>query len=105
MSQENVDMVEKAIAALNAGDIDGYLACCTDGIELATPLAEMSGVYQGKDAIRRWFGEIGDLSEGFRASIERIEVAGTDQVLAFMHLTGRGRTSGVPLDNDAANVY
>ena len=29
MSEENVEIVERAIAALNERDIDDYLACCT----------------------------------------------------------------------------
>lgn len=29
MSEPNVETVERAIAALNARDIEGYLGCCT----------------------------------------------------------------------------
>ena len=37
MSQENVEVVERAVAAVTAQDIDGYLACCIEDIELRTP--------------------------------------------------------------------
>ena len=47
MSEENVRLVERAIAAINARDIDGYLACCTDDVELRTPMAALGGMYQG----------------------------------------------------------
>jgi len=30
MSQENVELVKRAVASVNQRDIDGYLACCTD---------------------------------------------------------------------------
>ena len=33
MSQENVQVVSRAIAAVNARDIGSYLACCTDDID------------------------------------------------------------------------
>jgi hypothetical protein len=33
MSQENVEIVERAVAAINQRDIGGYLACCTDDVE------------------------------------------------------------------------
>ena len=39
MSEENVRLVERAIAAINARDIDAYLACCTENVELLLPMA------------------------------------------------------------------
>jgi ketosteroid isomerase-like protein len=38
VSQENVETVRRAIAAINARDIDAYLACCTENVELLLPL-------------------------------------------------------------------
>jgi hypothetical protein len=32
MSQENLELVKRAVAALNERDIDRYLACCTEDI-------------------------------------------------------------------------
>ena len=59
MSEENVEVVERAIAALNERDIDGYLACCTEDIQLQTPVSPVAGVYEGADGIRRFFADIG----------------------------------------------
>ena len=53
MSGENVEIVERAIAAINARDIDDYLACCTDDVVLQTPMAEMTGVYEGPEGINQ----------------------------------------------------
>jgi len=36
MSQENVETVKQAIAAVNERDLDRYLARCTEDIELLT---------------------------------------------------------------------
>ena len=33
MSQENVEIVKRAVAAVNERDIDAYLACVTEDIE------------------------------------------------------------------------
>ena len=41
MSQENVEMVKRAVAAINQRDIDGYLACCTEDVQLVTPVADV----------------------------------------------------------------
>ena len=60
MPAENVSLVERAIAAVNARDIEGYLACCSEEVRLSTPLAELSGDYQGQEAIKRFFADIAD---------------------------------------------
>jgi ketosteroid isomerase-like protein len=91
MSQENVDVVERAVAAVNERDINRYLACCTEDIKLRTPLTPIGGVYDGPDAIRRW--------------LERVKAVGADRVLAFLRTTASGRASGIPTAADTSNVY
>ena len=43
-------LVERAIAAINARDIEGYRACCTEDVKLETPMAAVGGVYEGIEA-------------------------------------------------------
>jgi ketosteroid isomerase-like protein len=105
MSQENVEIVKRAVAAVNQRDIDGYLACCTKDVQLSTPLAEVAGVYEGPNGIRRFFADLGDTSPDFKITIERLEAIGPDRVLAFMLVTGTGRASGIPQDAPTGNVY
>ena len=105
MSQENLRVIEHAIAAVNERDIDGYLACCTEDIVLRTPLAEVVGAYEGPDAIRRFFADIEDTAPNFQFHLERLDLIGTDRALAFLHTTGSGRVSGVPINTRTANVY
>ena len=105
MSQENVEIVERAVAAINERDIDRYLACCTEDIELRTPWASIGGVYDGPDAIRRFFADIQDTSPDLYIGLERVRAIGADRVLAFLHSTWSGRASGIPTANDTANVY
>jgi ketosteroid isomerase-like protein len=107
VSQENVGVVKRVIAAVNERDIDGYLACCTEDIQLRTPWTPIEGVYEGQDAIRRFFVDLSDTSPDFRLSIERLEAVGADRVLAFMLVSATGRASGIPAGTDAptANVY
>ena len=72
MSQENVEIVQRAIAAVNDRDVDRYLACCTEDIQMRTPLAPIEGVYEGADAIRRFFANVQDTSPDFRIEVERL---------------------------------
>jgi ketosteroid isomerase-like protein len=107
MSQENVEVVRRAIAAVNERDIDRYLSCCADDIELSTPAGEIGGVYRGADGIRRFFADLGDTSPDFRLAIERVEAIGTDRVLALLRVTSTGRASGLSAaaDMPTGNVY
>jgi hypothetical protein len=105
MSQENVEVVERALAAMNARDIDGYLACCTEDVVLRTPLAEITGVYEGAEGIRRFLVDVEDSGPDFRIDAERVESVGASQVLAFMQITASGRSSGIPQDAATTNVY
>jgi ketosteroid isomerase-like protein len=105
MSRENVEVVKQAVGAVNQRDIDGYLACCTEDIQLVTPAAEVAGAYDGPQGIRRFFTDIGDAAPDFKIVIEHLEAVGPDRVLAFMQVTGTGRVSGIPIENATGNVY
>jgi ketosteroid isomerase-like protein len=105
MSQENVKVVEQAIAALNERDIDGYLGCCTEDIELRTPLADIEGAYQGRDGIRRWFADIEAAAPDFRIDLEQVEGIGADRVIAYLRMSATGRSSGVALGTPTTGIY
>ena len=107
MSQENLGVIERAVAAINARDLDGYLACCTADIELHTPLAAIGGVYEGPMGIRRWFTDLDDVGPDFRLELERTETVRPGRVLAFLRVTGSGRTSGLQVTDatPVTNVY
>ena len=107
MSRENVELIERAVAAINVRDLDGYLACCTADIELHTPLVAVGGVYEGRTGIRRWFRDLDDVGPDFRIEVERVETIRPGRVLAFLRITGSGRTSGLQVMDatPTANVY
>jgi ketosteroid isomerase-like protein len=105
MSQENVELVKRAVACVNQRDIDGYLACCTEDVQLNTPIAEVTGAYDGPEGIRRFFADIADASPDFKIVIESLETIGPDRVMGFMSVIGTGRASGIPIENPTGNVY
>jgi ketosteroid isomerase-like protein len=105
MSQENVEIVERAIAAVNTRDVDAYLACCTEDVELHTPVAAVAGVYEGPPGIRRFFSDVEDAAPDFRVNLESVRPVGADTLLAFLHVTATGRASGLPAGTPTANVY
>jgi hypothetical protein len=107
MSQANVELIERAVAAVNARDLDRYMACCTADIELHTPMAVVGGVYEGAIGIQRWFTDLEDVGPDFRIEVERAETIRPGLVLAFMRISGTGRTSGLQVADatPTANVY
>ena len=105
MSQENVRLVERAIAAINARDIEGYLACCTENVKLETPVAAVGGVYEGIDGIGRFFTDIEEAGPDFRIELDGVEEVGSKRVLAFLRTSSTGRASGIRLALSLTNVY
>jgi len=100
-----VEIVQRAVAALNARDLEGYLTCCTEDLELHTPLEAFVGVYEGRDGIKRWLADVEDAAPDFHIDLQDVKAVGSHQVLAFAHLGSTGRASGVPLAGDSGNVY
>jgi ketosteroid isomerase-like protein len=96
MSQENLDLVERVVAAVNERDVDGYLACCADDIKLRTPWAAVEGVYEGPEAIRRFFADLQDWAPDFRLTIDRVKPIGATRALVFLQASLSGRASGLP---------
>lgn len=107
MSQENIEAVKRAVAAVNERDVDRYLANCTDDFELHTPAAPIGGAYEGLVAVRRFFADIQDTSPDFRLDLERVEAIGADRVLAFLRVSASGRASGIATaeGRPTTNVY
>jgi ketosteroid isomerase-like protein len=96
MSQENLDLVQRVVDAVNERDVDGYLACCADDIKLRTPWAGVEGVYEGPEAIRRFFADLQDWAPDFRLTIERVEPVSATRALVFLRASLSGRASGLP---------
>jgi ketosteroid isomerase-like protein len=103
MSEENVETVGRAIAAINARDIDAYHACCTENVEL---LLLMAGAeYLGADGIRRFFTDIEDIGPDFRIEVQRVQAIGDSTAIAFLRVGATGRASGIVTGAESANVY
>ena len=105
MSQENARLVERAIAAINARDIESYLACCTENVKLETPMDAVGGVYEGIDGIRRFLTDVEDAAPDFRIELDGVEEVDSKRVIAFLRFSSTGRASGIRLAAPTTNVY
>ena len=96
-------LIERAIAAINARDIHGYLACCTENVELLLPLA--GSEYLGAVGIKRFFTDIEDIGPDFRIKVQRVQAIGDSNAIAFLRIGATGRASGIVTGAESANVY
>jgi ketosteroid isomerase-like protein len=105
MSPKNLEMVREAVAALNHRDVDRYLACCTDDVQLLPPTVAVEGVYEGPSGVRRFFADVQDAVPDFRLDLDRLEAIGPDRVMAFFSVAVSGRASGVGVAFPTTTIY
>jgi ketosteroid isomerase-like protein len=104
MSQENVEVVKRAIAALNQGNVDLYLTLCAPDVELISPVAPLEGANTGAEGIRQFFAGLQEATSSFRLDAERLQTVGDDRVLALGQVSVMSQ-GGIPLAQPFANVY
>jgi ketosteroid isomerase-like protein len=103
MSEENVEIVRKAIAYEYYGVGDRAEAeAIFDPQVVLNPIDEESS--SGFDAMRADYERWASAFEEFRVTFEEIIDAG-DQVVVVAYHHGRGRTSGVNVDTRFYEVY
>jgi hypothetical protein len=104
MSQENVDVIRRLVGHAQAGEWNEANILISDEVELDASRFPDGAVYQGRAEygafFRRWFGSWDELS----IQAERFIDAG-DQVLVFLTIAGRGKSSGVTVKRDFADLW
>jgi hypothetical protein len=105
MSQENVEVIRRAVEALNDRDVNRYLACCTEDVALLPPTSAIEGAYEGVAGVRRFLADVQEAMPDFRLDIERLESIGSDRMLVSLHATMSGRTTGIGADLQITNIY
>jgi ketosteroid isomerase-like protein len=105
MSQENVNRLRARYQAARPGAWgDGLLAPDFE-LHQASSIIDSAGIYKGSDAIRDVMAELEDSFEELRVEAQRISEAPGGEVVVFVHISGRGRGSGIQLDNLIAHVW
>ena len=110
MSQENVEIVRRAIEMLSEAyrrgePTDEMLALCVPDIRLdASRRVFNPATYDGHAGLRSAIREISDAWEDFREEDQRLIDTG-DKVLALQTIAGRGRASGVEVRARGALIW
>jgi ketosteroid isomerase-like protein len=113
MSQENVEIVRRVLEAFEAAIEAGNLAewssgAITDDVELVlAPEVVLGGqpTYRGREGFAEFIRVWTEDFKHWSVRTERLIDAPGDRVVAFLHQSGIGRGSGVPVDLHYGAVY
>lgn len=105
MSQENVEIVKRALDAFNRGDADAFAELTTPDLEWKTGLGAVEGeIFRGREGVETYFGRLGSAWDEFRFLADEFRDL-ADVVLVLGHLEGRGRHGGVPVVSPVGAVW
>jgi uncharacterized protein len=105
MSRENVEIVRRSWEAFNRGDLDAFLAALADDAEFEEdPLFPEAGVYRGREEILGYTRGFQEQLAGHHFEVEELRDLG-DRVLALLHETVRGASSGLEVHEHPAFLY
>jgi ketosteroid isomerase-like protein len=95
VSRENVELVRRYYEAWNSGDVGAVVAALSPEVEWhGHPRLPEPGPYRGRGQVERWMGQFREAWGELSAEPVELIDAG-DSVVALVHMTGRGRGSGV----------
>jgi uncharacterized protein len=106
MSQENVEIVRSAYAALAEKGVEAVLAFIDPQFEATTPasLASEPDTYRGHEGVRRYFGSFDDAMEGVHFEGREFTSVG-HKVLVDTKLHARGRATGIETEQRVFLVW
>ena len=99
MSQENVEILRRALQAFDRGDEDDWLAAWHADAEFYdfTELPDIPQPYRGHEGIRRWTANVRSVLGDFRMDPQAFTRIG-DAVLMEIEVRGAGVRSGIPVE-------
>jgi ketosteroid isomerase-like protein len=105
MSQENVEIVRNLYRAWDAGDRDAALRVADPEVVVdATRRVFNPATYVGVEGVRRWRADMDEVWQEFRTEQLQFIDAG-DHVVVSGRLVGKGKASGVEVEQPIASVW
>jgi ketosteroid isomerase-like protein len=105
MSEANVDVVRRGLAAFNDKDWEKSVQLMDPDVEWHdAPDLPGAQVHRGRDAVLAQWRDMRDALAEFGVEPERFFEVG-DRVVVFLRSRGRGRTSGIEVSREIAQVF
>ena len=110
MSQENVEIVRRAIEVNRSGDlrtaVDALIDLSDPAVEFVSALAGLEGgAYHGHEGVRRYLMDMAESWQEWRNESAELEEITPDTVLATFVFRATGKDSGVPVERRNAVVW
>jgi ketosteroid isomerase-like protein len=111
MSQENVEIVRRAIGAMtqDAADDEARAASVqrlAAGIEFEEdPRFPEARTYRGRVEVLSYFNDFVSQFKHYVFDVEDLLASGTDDVLCYLHIHGRGKGSSAEFDVRAGWIF
>ncbi len=104
MSQENIDLLRRAYEGWNRGDPAAIYVTMDPDVELVLPEGGVNtGTRRGPEAVKQFAETYIESFDGYQLVPEGFFAEG-DDVLVFIRQCGRGRASGVEVENEGAHL-
>ena len=105
MSQENIEVAQRAIDAFNRSEVDAFSALTTPDFEWFPSMGAIEGeIFRGREGIEKYFENLGNAWDGFHIRPGRFRDHAA-LVIMLGRLEGRGKGSGVPVDSSLGMVF
>jgi ketosteroid isomerase-like protein len=103
--ESDLELVQRLFAALQAGSIEAVYELISDDFVLVVPpsLSAEPDTYEGPEGARRYMNAFDGVVDDVRFRAEELH-AEAGCVLALVHVSGRGATSGLAVDMEAASI-
>jgi ketosteroid isomerase-like protein len=107
VSQENVEVVRRSLAAFSSEGIDGAARSWDAQIDWRAieGAADDIGIINGLNAMRRWLGEWFEMFEDVRNEPEELIDAPGDHVVAVQRVSCKSRRTGLRVESRYAVAY
>jgi ketosteroid isomerase-like protein len=106
MSEENIEIIRAGFDAFNeTGEIKVDHLAPDFELHQATSIVDTAGTFHGPNAFRDVLRELQQAFEGLSFEAEKFIEAPGGEIVVFIRVQGRGRGSGVEVDNRIAQVW
>jgi uncharacterized protein len=104
MSEGNLELIRRLYRAMDARDIEAVAELADPDMEWIPDMRVGVRPIRGRDEVIRFFEERAEMFGEIETEIERVWEAG-DKVVAFIHVTGSGVSSGAGFDIRIAHLW
>jgi hypothetical protein len=102
---ERIALARRGIEMYDAGDVESAISSFHPEIEGYSEGGLNDGHFRGIEGFLSWTAQWNEAWESFDYEVEGVEAIGERHVVTIVHQTGRGRDSGIEVDQTAGYVF